>query len=121
MQKLIAMMAFAGLLALPGAMAAYVSTGDLTGALGEIAPVPLDAAPILYLNDDGSIWQESNGFDGLQTEEIVDELGNHLADADTNVAGGDVPAVGAPEIPAVPEVGAPALPELPALPALPQL
>lgn len=127
MQKLtLAMLALAGVLAVPGAIGAYVSTGDLTGALADVAPVPADA-PIFYFNDDGTIWQESNGLAGLQMEAITDELGNVIAQADTNVAGGDigslpaVPELGAPEVPAVPavpEVGAPALPELPALPTL---
>lgn len=117
MQKWIPMMAFAAMVALPGAMAAYVSTGDVTDVLGAVTPVPLDA-PVFYLNDDGTVWQESNDFDGLQTEAIVDELGNQIAPADTNVDGG------AGELPGVPEVGvpeAPAMPELPELPELPSL
>lgn len=116
MQKLVAMMAFAGLLALPGAMAAYVSTGDLTGAFAEATGV---AIPVYYLNDDGTVWEETNGYAGLQTSPIVDELGNPLAPADTNAAAGveapgEVPGVGVPEMPGAPEM--PAFPELPGLP-----
>lgn len=122
MQKWIAMMAFAALVALPGAMAAYVSTGDFTDVVGTVSPVPLDA-PVYYLNDDGTVWQESNNFDGLQTDPIVDELGNQVAPADTNVDGGaaslgEVPEIGVPAMPEMPGIEAPELPGLPALPTL---
>lgn len=99
MQNILTLAALAAVLALPGAMAA-VGTDDILGPIATVVPVtpvPLPAtpaAPSLYVTEDGNLWQESNGFDGLQMEPVVDEQGNQVAAADTRIAGtADLPAL----------------------------
>lgn len=108
MKAFVAMGALVALLTVPGAMA-VVSTNDLVGPVGAAAePLGMGALvgafPIFYLNDDGTVWQESNGISGLQTTAVHDvETGVKIADPDTLVS----------QAP-----GAPAVPEMPALPTL---
>jgi hypothetical protein len=116
MKAFVAMGAVLALLALPGAMA-VVSSNDFTGPLGAaVEPLGMGdafgALPIYYLNDDGSLWQESNSLAGLQTSAVFDENGVQIAGPDTLVSS----TPGAPGTPGTPEV--PAMPELPALPGL---
>lgn len=91
MKAVLALGALAALLALPSATA-VVSTGDQYEAvemmLDLIAPGTgdLSAMPVLYIDDAGNLWRESNGLAGLQTEATTDEQGNQIP-ADTFVAG----------------------------------
>lgn len=88
--KAIAATGLMALLALPGAMA-YVSTSDITGAVSPMVPPEAAEAwtqvPVLYLNDDGGLWQEANGIAGLQTGPVFDQEGNQVAGADAYIAG----------------------------------
>lgn len=109
MKLYLAIGGLAALLALPGALA-YVSSADFTGPFAAIVPPEAggdafaQAFPIYYVNDDGTVWQESNGIAGLQTSPIIDEVtGEQIAAADTIVS---------------PALGVPAMPEMPALPPL---
>jgi hypothetical protein len=88
MKEFIAIGALAALLALPAAGAA-ISTQDIAGPILALDPagLALEAPAVLYLTEEGDVWQESNGYDGLQTSPIVDEEGHELAPADSFVAG----------------------------------
>lgn len=91
MKAILALGALAALLALPSATA-VISTGDQYEAIAMMLDIlapgtgDVSALPILYLDDAGNVWQESNDLPGLQTEATVDEQGNETP-ADTLVAG----------------------------------
>lgn len=39
----------------------------------------------LYVAEDGTVWEESNDHDGLQTEDEFDDEGNLVLPADTQI------------------------------------
>ena len=91
MKAILALGALAALLALPSATA-VISTADQYQVaqifLDIVAPGSgdLSALPILYIDDAGNVWQESNGLPGLQTGPTDDGNGGQIG-ADAPVAG----------------------------------
>ena len=92
--------AFAALLAalsvVPSALAVF-STGDVTNPVAPLLPAEAGPVPVFYATEDGTVYQESNGHDGLQSSPMTDENGVEIAPADSVVF---TPAV--PETPALP-------------------
>ncbi|HEV8359345.1 MAG TPA: hypothetical protein VGR28_02710 [Candidatus Thermoplasmatota archaeon] len=85
MKQFLAIAAFAAVLALPGALADEISTGSVTDPLSTLLPPEAGAMPVFYVTEDGSVWQESNGCAGLQTEAgSTDSCGDIGADGMVN-------------------------------------
>lgn len=93
MKTFLALATLAAVLAFPGAHAGTLSTADVVAvatmftdlaAPGVVDTTPL---PVLYLDEQGNAWQESNGFDGLQASPLTDDTGAEVAPADTFLAG----------------------------------
>lgn len=107
MKAILALGALAALLALPTATA-VISTGDQYEAfqafVDAFAPNTADLSmlPVLYMDDNGNLWQESNGLEGLQTEETPVEGAAPIA-ADTAIGGFGTIAIPS-ELPALPQL-----------------
>jgi hypothetical protein len=91
MKAILAAASIAALLALPAA-SAVISTADQYAAaemiVDTLAPgtADLSALPVVYVDDQGDLWQESNGLAGLQTEATASEDGEDIP-ADTFLGG----------------------------------
>lgn len=87
MKATIAIATLAAVLALPGALAETVSTGAVTAPFYPLLPAEAQSAeiPEFYVDEQGSVWQESNACTGLQSA-AGEYDGCGSIEADTQVA-----------------------------------